>query len=49
MWEILKDYLPNKLTFFCTILVFAIPYTIYKVNQSLHNYSDPAWKKDDDV
>lgn len=48
MWASLKDYLPNGLTIFCTILVFVIPYTISKINQALRDYGDPAWKKDDE-
>jgi hypothetical protein len=38
-------FLPDKLILVCTILAFAVPYSVYKVNQKLHQYGDPAWKK----
>lgn len=39
--------LPEKLIFICTILSFLIPFLVYKVNQKLHEYGDPTWKKED--
>src|SRR5699024_7359882 len=35
----------NWLSIFCNILVFVIPYTIYKINNKLHQYGDQSWKK----
>ena len=37
----------NWLSIFCNILVFVIPYTIYKINNKLHQYGDQSWKKDE--
>lgn len=45
MWENLIGRLPEKLILFCTVLAFLIPYAIYKINQKLHKYADPPWKK----
>lgn len=45
MWDTLMGFLPNNLVLLCTILSFVIPYLIYKINQKLHEYGDPSWKK----
>ncbi|WP_058304105.1 hypothetical protein [Gorillibacterium timonense] len=29
-----------------TVLAFLIPYAVYRVNQLLHQYGDPPWKKE---
>ena len=47
MWENLIGRLPEKLILLCTVLSFLIPYLIYKINQKLHKYADPPWKKDE--
>lgn len=48
MWDIITDYFPGWLTLFCTALIFAIPFSIYKINQMLNKYGSPAWKRDDE-
>lgn len=30
----------------CNILVFVVPYVIYKINKRLLKYGNPPWKKD---
>lgn len=40
-WQSITD----PLRVFCNILVFVIPYMVYKINQRLHKFGDPAWKK----
>ncbi|MFD1038914.1 hypothetical protein ACFQ3N_11005 [Virgibacillus byunsanensis] len=41
------ERLPDVTTIICTILAFAVPFFIYKINQSLHKYGDPPWKKEE--
>lgn len=48
MGKFLLEHIPDMMTFFYTFLVFAIPYTVYKVNQKLHKYGDQPWKKEDE-
>src|SRR5699024_12280200 len=51
----LRDALPISffhdpiywLSIFCNILVFVIPYFVYKINNRLHEYGDPSWKRED--
>ncbi|MFC2949473.1 hypothetical protein [Virgibacillus sediminis] len=45
MWATIVERLPTMIELICTILAFAIPYTVYKVNRSLRESGDPAWKK----
>lgn len=40
------EYMTDWLRMLCTILAFAIPFTVYKVNIRLHEYGDPPWKHD---
>ncbi|WP_171046355.1 hypothetical protein [Lentibacillus cibarius] len=47
MWKQLLERIPDMWVFFNAFLVFIIPYTIYKINQKLHHYGDPPWKKED--
>ncbi|MFD1171159.1 hypothetical protein [Oceanobacillus picturae] len=47
MLENLMGRLPEKLIMVCTVLAFLVPYAIYKVNQKLHKYGDPPWKKEE--
>lgn len=46
MGEALINSITDWLRLFCTFLVFAIPYTVHKVNKKLHDYGDPPWKRD---
>ncbi|WP_010097133.1 hypothetical protein [Ornithinibacillus scapharcae] len=46
MWDFLLGFLPEKLVFFCSLLAFAVPFSVYKINQLLHKHGDPPWKKD---
>ncbi|HLR71072.1 MAG TPA: hypothetical protein VK085_06535 [Pseudogracilibacillus sp.] len=45
MWNLFMESITDKLRVFCTILAFIIPYGIYKINNRLHEYGDPPWKK----
>jgi len=45
MWNLVVEYITDWLRVICTILAFVIPYGVYKINQRLHDYGDPAWKK----
>jgi len=47
MWNLIIEYITDWLRMFCTILAFVIPFTIYKINQRLHKYGDPPWKKNE--
>ncbi|MBP1970451.1 hypothetical protein J2Z83_002572 [Virgibacillus natechei] len=47
MWESMLGRLPQNLVIVCTVLTFLVPYSVYKINQKLHKYGDPPWKKDD--
>ncbi|WP_170848227.1 hypothetical protein [Lentibacillus halodurans] len=40
------EQLPEIWVLVCAVLVFAISYTIYKVNEKLHKFGDPPWKKE---
>ncbi|MFD2760242.1 hypothetical protein [Lentibacillus juripiscarius] len=46
MWSMLLDRIPDVWVFLNALFVFIIPYTIYKVNQKLHQHGDPPWKKE---
>ncbi|WP_171691502.1 hypothetical protein [Paenibacillus germinis] len=37
--------LPSWKVFLCTVLAFVIPYSVNKINEILHKYGDPPWKK----
>ncbi|WP_373895270.1 hypothetical protein ACUL41_14465 [Virgibacillus natechei] len=45
MWDKLLGLLPENAVIICTILMFAVPYSVYKLNQKMHKYGDPPWKK----
>lgn len=47
MWNVVVDRIPGGLAIFCTILAFAIPFTLYKVNQFMHKKYDPPWKDEE--
>lgn len=49
MWDVIKGHSPGWLAYLCTILIFAIPYTVYKINQFLNDYGNPSWKKKDNT
>ena len=46
MRDFLFGFLPQNLILICTVLAFVVPYSVYKINQKLHENGDPAWKKD---
>lgn len=46
MWEVIRDSF-TMINIICTILSFAIPYSVYKINKRLHAYGDPPWKKEE--
>ncbi|WP_169749097.1 hypothetical protein [Ornithinibacillus californiensis] len=46
MWDLILGFLPENLIFICTILAFAVPYSVYKINQKLHQSGDPPWKEE---
>lgn len=48
MWEKLLGSMPENLVIICTALAFFVPYIVYKINQRLHKYGDPPWKKTDE-
>lgn len=45
MWEAILGRMPAGMVLICTILSGVIPYTIYKINQKLHEIGDPPWMK----
>lgn len=45
MWELFYENITDWLKTFCTILAFVIPFAIYKINNKLHEYADPPWKR----
>ncbi|WP_171038163.1 hypothetical protein [Aquibacillus sediminis] len=45
MWNIIVERLPDTLSIVCIVLAFVIPYSINKINQTLHKYGDPPWKQ----
>ncbi|GAA0598924.1 hypothetical protein GCM10009001_13940 [Virgibacillus siamensis] len=46
MWQFIIEGVPGTLGIICTILSFAIPFIIGKINQELHKYGDPPWKEE---
>jgi len=47
MWERILGYIPTGAILTCTILSFVIPVSVYYINQKLHEYGDPPWKKEE--
>lgn len=47
MGRLFMESITEPLRVFCNILAFVVPYVIYKVNNRLHEYGDPPWKKED--
>lgn len=54
-WEGVSDkmdellgFLPGKLVLICTLLAFLVPFSVYKINQKLHENGDPTWKKEEE-
>ncbi|SDH67867.1 hypothetical protein [Alteribacillus bidgolensis] len=45
MWEKIIDRLPSNMAFFSALLSLLLPMVIHKLNQKIHNYGDPPWKK----
>lgn len=46
MLERFIGYIPPGGLWLCAFLSLAIPMSIYYINQTLHKYGDPPWKKD---
>lgn len=47
--DILKSIwgrLPSGLVFFCTFLAWFIPFSVHWINTRLHEWGDPAWKRE---
>ncbi|PYI51208.1 hypothetical protein [Paenibacillus flagellatus] len=42
----LWGHMPSGMVLFCAILSWLIPFTIYRFNRRLHEWGDPAWKRD---
>lgn len=47
MLEKLLGYIPAGAVWICTGLSLAIPMLVYYINQKLHEYGDPPWKKNE--
>ncbi|MCT2536450.1 hypothetical protein NC661_03675 [Aquibacillus koreensis] len=47
MWNFIIERMPGTLSIICTVLAYLIPYTVYKINKTLHKYGDPPWMKDE--
>jgi len=45
MWNFVRDRLPTTLTWVCAVLSAVIPWIVYSINQALHRYGDPPWKR----
>lgn len=45
MWERIVGRLPSNMIMFSAILSVVIPMVIYKLNQKIHQYGDPPWRK----
>lgn len=39
------EQLTNASLWVCTVLVVVIPWGVNKINELLHKYGDPPWKK----
>ncbi|MGG6313305.1 hypothetical protein [Paenibacillus macerans] len=46
MWQLLLERLPSIRVIVCAALSTAIPLVVYLINQKLHRYGDPPWKKE---
>ncbi len=46
MWNLLVQSVTDLPRVICNVLVFVIPFTIYKINLKLHEQGDPPWKKE---
>ncbi len=49
MWESIMEEIigriPKAVVIICAVLSSLIPWCVYRINQSLHRYGDPPWKK----
>lgn len=45
MIDAILGRIPPGTILLCAVLSAAIPYTVYKINQKLHQAIDPPWKK----
>ncbi len=46
MWDAFMARLPGAIGIICIILAFVIPFSFNKMNQAMHKYGDPPWKKE---
>lgn len=49
MWGNLMGRMPENMVIICTVLAFLIPYLTNKINEKLHEYGDPPWKKMNEI
>ncbi|UOQ86474.1 hypothetical protein [Gracilibacillus salinarum] len=47
MWNVISERIPTLFTIVCTLLAYAVPYLVYKINQQIHKALDPPWKKEE--
>lgn len=45
MWQAIMERMPSTQILIHAALSALIPWSIYKINQKLHQYGDPPWKK----
>src|SRR5699024_1418457 len=48
MLDRITGVLQDSLILICTVLTFAIPYSIYKINGKLHDIGHPPWKEENE-
>jgi|GEM_PF-1105966 len=44
----LGDRMPTTAVLIYAALAAIVPWTVYKINQALHRYGDPPWKRDEE-
>jgi hypothetical protein len=45
MWERIVGRLPSNFILFSAVISVLLPLLFFKINQKLHDYGDPPWKK----
>lgn len=45
MWRLLVEHLTDVTTLICTILSFAIPFTVYQIHRAFAKNTNPSWRK----
>jgi len=48
LWHMITERLPDMTVYLTTVIAFILPYSIYKINDKLHERGDPPWKKDEE-